>query len=607
VGGGRRAPAARPYGIRTGAATGYARGVSEVAARQRAPAAAGAGAAVRGGGAATPRARTRPPAWAVVAVAAALLLGAALRLPALGAGLPRTQPDEPTVVNRALAVLDGAEQPSGFDWPLGTSLLLAGAVAVGEEFGLVDRAAPPAVLYLFGRRVFALVALASVAAAGLLGALLAGRGGRPSNRALPAAVAAGAAAAVVAVDVVAVRLSRQVQPDHAQALLVALALAATALAARADRGRVRVAGWVAAGLLAGAAGGMKYLGITAAAVPALAALGDRGLRVPARVAAAGGVALAAAAGFIASTGASVLSRAFVDGFVEQVLHQAGGHLGYDHGGPTWLHHLVVTLPGSLGWPAAVAIVLSVGWGLWRGDRIRRLVAGYAVALFAAIGLSRIEFPHYLLVLLPVLAALAGAAAGDLVRALDRTGVRARARAAAGEGAGRQAPPAVGVALLVALVLVPPAMDAVRVRRAAQAPDTREAVPAALERALAAAGLEGVPVWTESYTGLDAPAVEATGGRQVFAFGDAPDVLACGCVALVSSYMEERPADPAAAAVYAELRSRGDVLLEVRPGVPLTYRWDLLPTWGLGEVPLRGPLPPLGPTVTALDLTAGRSA
>lgn len=547
-------------------------------------------------GAAAPRGGAVRAWWpAVVVVALALLLAAALRLPGLTSSLPATQPDEPTVVTRAQGWLAGETTPPGFDWPLGASLLAAGGIRVGETLGVTSRDGSVTEVYGFLRWVFAAVALATVAATGWLAAVLAGDAGRgaPAAARHAVAVAAGVGAGIVAVDFVMVRLSRQVQPDHAQALAVLLALLAAVVADRATTTRARVAGWLGAGALAGVAGGMKYLGITAAAVPAVAALTRGGVTWSRRILPAAGVAVAAVAGFVVATGGTVVSGAFVDGFVEQVLHQRGGHLGYDHGGPTWWHHLVVTLPGSLGWAVVVAVVAAVGWALVAGDRGLRLVAGYAVGLYAVIGLSRIEFPHYVVIVVPVLAAVTGAAAGRGVRA---------ARSALGR---RAVPWLVVAAGLVVAALVPPALNGVRLLRSTAAPDTREVVPARLGAALAEAGLVDVPLWTESYTGVGAAEAEATGGRLVFGFGEAPEVLDCACVALVSSYQEQRyAADPRTAVVYERLRQEGRVLVEVAPGVPLSYRWDLLPTWGLGAVPLAGDLPALGPTVTALDLTEG---
>ncbi|CAN5465616.1 hypothetical protein BH23ACT9_BH23ACT9_34000 [soil metagenome] len=542
-------------------------------------------------------------------LAAALLLvsalALALRAPGLTASLPATQPDEPTVMSRALLVLDGTMTPPAFDWPLGTSLVAAAAVRTGEALGLTDRAGTVEEVYGLVRWVFMLIGVLVVAVTGLLAAALvhrregapprtdaraaAGPGHRPP--AWLVAVAAGGGAGIVAVDFVMVRLARMIQPDHLQVLFVLLALLAVVAAERAAAARPRLGGWLVAGALAGVAGGMKYIGITVAVVPAVSALTSADLPLPRRVLTGLGIGVAAAVGFVVSTGGTVLSSAFVDGFVEQVLHQSGGHLGYDNEGPTWVHHLVVTIPGSVGWPVALAMIAATGWSLWRGDRVRRLVAGYAVLLYAIVGLSRIVFPHYVIIVVPVLAALTGAALADLVGGF------------AGARDERLRWGAVALLACAVLALVPPALDGVRLLRSGAAPDTREGLVEELGDVLDRAGLAGVEVWTESYTGLGPDDVAGTGGALVFGFGDTPDILDCGCVVLVSSYQEERyAADAITGAVYTQLRERGTVLHERTPGVSLTYRWDLLPPWGIGAIPLTGDVPALGPSVTVLDLT-----
>jgi hypothetical protein len=59
--------------------------------------------------------------------------------------------------------------------------------------------------------------------------------------------------------------------------------------------------------------------------------------------------------------------------------------------------------------------------------------------------------------------------------------------------------------------------------------------------------------------------------------------------------------PREVAGYESIRRAGRRIAVVEPTLPLSYRWDLLPQWGLDRIPLRGPLPRVGPTVTILDL------
>lgn len=525
-----------------------------------------------------------------LAVGATVVLAAALRVPSLLVGLPMTQPDEPTVMSRAQLVLDGSVVPPAFDWPLGSSIVAAAGIRLGEAVGVVDRSGSVAEVYGWTRIVFVLVALCVVAVTGLLAAGI-------GRRAAP--MAAWVAGAVVATGFVMVRSARMIGPDQLQVLCVLLALVAVVAAGRRARLRQRLLLWSTAALCAGGAGGMKYLGITVVVVPMLAVMLEEELDWPRRLLATEALLLLALTAFVVTTGGSVLSRAFVDGFLWQVDHQATGHLGYDHGGPTWWHHLTVTLPGSNGWLVTGLLVAGVVWGACRGDRATKLVTAYAVGLFAVIGLSRIVFPHYVIVVLPVLAALAGGLAADTA---DWTWRRWQGRERRLDAA------AAALALVLVAAVVPAAADGVRLLRVGQAPDTRDGFPERLQEVLVVEGLADVPVWTESYTGIGAAAAEATGGRLVFGFGDTPEVLACGCVAVVSTYMEQRyTADPATAPVYTAMRARGRMLLDHQPSIPLTYRWDLLPTWGIGGVPLRGPVPALGPGMTVLDLTEPRGA
>jgi len=109
----------------------------------------------------------------VLGIAAAVLLAAALRVPNLDAQLPDlVHPDEPTVVERGLAALDGRLVPPQFDWPPASSYLYAAAVA-GARLVDPDAATDQGGRYLLGRWLFLAVALLAVALTGALGARLA--------------------------------------------------------------------------------------------------------------------------------------------------------------------------------------------------------------------------------------------------------------------------------------------------------------------------------------------------------------------------------------------------------------------------------------------------
>lgn len=505
-----------------------------------------------------------PPRWRfVLGLAAVVLLAAALRLPELGAGLPAVAPDEPTVVDRALGALDGDPMPPQFDWPPGSSYVMATALLAGRLVG-VDPTLDQTELYGFGRVLFAGIALIAVALTAVLGGTLA------DDRRRRTWTGVGAAAAL-ALSYVSVRLSRTVHPEHLQIVFVLAALAA-GLRFDADR---RTRWLVASGVLAGLAGATKYLGVTVALVPLLAAVVVADVAWRRRLRDTAVLTAAVIAGFVGGTLGTVLrGGAFLDGFAYQLGHQAGGHLGYQATIPGWLFHLGTSLPGSWGWPLTVAAVAGLVLMLVRGTRAQRLTAVYAVAVFTLIGASRVAFPHYVLLVMPLFAVAAFIALGRLANALPRFGRPV-------------------VTALVLLAVVPALLNAVRLLRVADAPDTR---------ALAAEAVADLPgrVWVEAYTGVPAP------DRQVFSLGEEEDLAACDCFAVVSSYQEERYTGrpdlyPAQAEAYGALRRDASVVEVVTPSVPLTYRWDLLPQWGLAGLPLTGPDPVVGPTITVFDL------
>lgn len=504
--------------------------------------------------------RARPD-WTLAAGLAVIAAAAAVpRVVHLGAHLPGlVAPDEPTVMDQAVALAHGHGWPRRFDWPPLAAELLAAAMRATGRVG--D--------YLFARGLFVAVALATVAATGVLGAALVPGRPRWARR-----VAAWTAAALLGVSYLSVRLSRQVHPEHLQMLLV---LASFGCTLRYDRDGRRL--WLAgAGALAGLAGATKYLGALAAIPAGVATLGRRGR--------ARGLALlagCAAVGFLAGAPSLIAHpSAFADGLRYQFGHQASaGHLGYDAAGGQWWFHLTRSLPGNWGRPATVLALAAVVVGAARGTRRERLAAAFVLPAFALIGASRVRFPHYVLLVVPFLAAAAGAAAARLVGVARRL---------------RWARPVVTTALagVLAVSLAPTALDDARLVRASGATDTRE-----VATALLAARLPGAPVVTEQYGAL-------RGARLVPAFGLAPTMLGCGCVVVLSSYQEERfrrePSHYAReVARYDALRAQGRVVAVVRPGRPLPYDWDLLPQWGLRRIPLRGPTGPVGPTVWILDL------
>jgi 4-amino-4-deoxy-L-arabinose transferase-like glycosyltransferase len=420
--------------------------------------------------------------------------------------------------------------------------------------------------WLFGRVVFALVGVLAVVLTGLLGSALAGGRAEPRQRRLVAWIASG----LLAVSWLSVRLSRSIQPDHLQLVFV---LGALLCALRYDRRTPRSTWWLAgAGLLAGAAGATKYLGVLVV-VPTAVFVVHRRRRGAVRDLAV--LAGTTAVGFLAlAWGALAEPGAFWDGLTGQFGHQAGGHPGYEGQSTGWWFHATTSLPGNWGWGITVLAALGTVVVLVDGDRRQRIVALFAIGLFAVVGLSRVEFPHYMVIVLPLLAVLAALL---VERVVDHA-----------------SPVHAAIALVgIVLFVTPTIADDVRLVRAQNATDTRELVDPFLR------SLDG-PVLVEWYASLPATGI---------AIGDVParpDVVDCNCYLVLSSYREDRyrrhPRKYAREiAAYDRVRAAGTVVRVVGPHPRLAYNWDVLPRWGLDRVPLTGHISVVGPTITVLDL------
>ncbi|HEX2028399.1 MAG TPA: phospholipid carrier-dependent glycosyltransferase, partial [Nitriliruptorales bacterium] len=485
---------------------------------------------------------------------AVLALAAALRTVTLTAHLPQlVAPDEPTTVERAAAALRGDLVPPAWDWPPTAAYLLAGVARVlaAVRPQLLD--ADHADLYTLGRWVSALVSVVVVALTALLASVVV-----TGHRARRLVVLG--ATATVAVSYLAVRNARITHPEQLQLAFLLVSLVLTTRL-RSGAGRWTLAG---AGVAAGLAGATKYVGLIAALPLALevARRGDRAARARRLSLAAG----ATTAGFLLGTlGTAYQVADLWEGLTGQLRHQAGGHLGYEADLGGWWFHLTHSLPGNFG--VVVTALALIGLALVFARRAPRAVP-LAVTLVPLLGLAavtRVRFPHYVLVDVPLLAVLAWLA-------LDRTVAWLRPRA------GRVV--AAACVAVVAVSLVPALVDDVRLIRASRSTDTRELALRVVEELPAEA-----VVWAEDRSlPLGAPGVRPWSGE--------PTVLDHGGYLLLSSHMEERYrrrpdlyADEVA--VHAAVRARGDVVAVVRPSLDLSYRWDLLPRWGLRRVPLAG--------------------
>jgi hypothetical protein len=505
-------------------------------------------------------------------VAVVVLVAAALRLAAIGAHLPQlVQPDEPTTFTRAQAILDGQLTPPLWDWPPGGAAVDAAVLAGGEVLG-APTTTDPGTGYLWSRAAFALIGVLVVPVT----ALLAGRLS-PAGRARR--TAALGAAGIVAVSFVLVRLSRQVHPDPLQSLFVAGAV----LAALHARTHDRVGASALAGGLAGLAAAMKFVG----GLVVLPVVGYLLLAVPAprarRLVHATAATVGSMVAFVVATlGTAVTDLAgVVDGITWQFGMQSDPRLGYEgtDAAAPWL--LGEVLPGALGWPLALGALAGLAWMLWRRRVGDPLLVAAATVLLAFPLLSSVRFPHYVLPALPLLAVAAAVGLGDLVASPARWARPAGVAAAAVAVAGLWLPVSGVLGLLAS----------------ARGQDTREQATAWL----AAREDPSRQVWAEAYALANEPDVYTASVPRI-PWQD------CGCLYVLSSYNEDRYqrlpdtyADELAQ--YADLREQGEVVATFSPSVPLSYRWNLLPQWGIGALWAGNPAgdTPLvtGPEVTIL--------
>ncbi len=500
-----------------------------------------------------------------------MLTGAVLRLAGLGAHLPGlASGDEQVMVGRSLALARG-RLPVEYDWPSGAFVLVAPLLRPGPDTG----ASP----YLVALAVVAVAGIALVAVTALLAAALVPPGRRRR-------VAAWLAAAAAALAYPAVSASRTAHPEMLQDAAATAALLVTLRLATDPRRR-----WaVLAGALGGAAAGLKYVGgvvvlvtVVAALLPAISgttaapAPGPGSARRSARVRwdNAGATVAAAALAFLALVPGLVTDPGRVGaGIVLQFAHSASGHVGFDSATPAALYHVRETLPGALGLPVAVLIGAGMLDAVWRGGRRARLVVLFVLLAAIPIGWSHLTFPRYALLVLPALFCLAAAAASRVVRG-PRSGAAL-----------------LGVALVV---LTPPALDAARLVRAQSAPDTRELATEVVSRLPA-------PVYAENFTVELGATARGAPVTPIVGLDRRPDLgPGCGCYVLVSSFMQDRyRAEPdryrAQLDRYAQLATTATLIDVFAPTVPLQYRWEALPQYGVHAVPLSGPLTG-GPTVS----------
>ncbi|MGI9016499.1 MAG: glycosyltransferase family 39 protein [Euzebya sp.] len=497
-----------------------------------------------------------------IGVGGAVLLALMLRVMNIFDAPIRT--DEPTITLRAVAAAQGQLVPSGFDYPPFAAYVLAVVlrlVAVVDPDVLVDP-------YPVSRLVFLVLSCVGVGLVGWLGVLV---GGEDPRRRLLFGVGS---AVALAVSFSNVRLGAHARPDQVQLLTTVFALIATILWSR-----IRSMRWlVLAGVGAGLAAATKYVGgvVVLTTVAAILAAHGRDWRTSVRdTTLFGAVSMVF---FVIGTAGTVIidTPGFIAGFTGEFSHQAGRHLGYEPNGNALVFHLTQSLPGNWGWPMTIAALAGIGLSVWQGSRAERLIVIFAVTGMGFAILSQVRFPHYVLLALPALAILAMVTVDRLWRLDMRAGV--------------------AVLLLLVVSLVPVSFNAIRSGRVLGAPSTQDlAIP-----------LENVysdELVIEAYTarGVDRVAT-------LYTVADDPSLVTCGCVVAISSYQEDRYRNrpdlyPDQIAAYDQIRDVGEQIGGVSPGRPLAYNWDLLPQWGIGDIPLTGDIGPVGPAISLWRMPA----
>ena len=375
-----------------------------------------------------------------IAVIAILAVAGAGRLWYLDAGVPHAVGiDEPQVIGRSLAILrTGDWNPHVFDYPT-LVIYLHAVVAIARfllgamrgEWNSLDAFSVDAV-YGTGRLVAALIGVLTVYLTYRLARELTGR---------PAATLA---AAQLVVHPLHIRESHFILTDVP---MTALTILGVWLAVRASR-RHDTAAYAWAGAACGLAAAAKYNGGVALAAP-LAAWVSAEWRRPRRWITLGAIVGSAAVAFVAGAPFTLIDLpAFLDGFAAQFSRFASASTGAN---PAWLVYAKHLSPS---WSRyAVPLALAGMVVLLRNPASRRAalpVLTFAFAYFYVIATHAHVFGRYALPLVPIVCVMSSVAVVALLTYARTLGPLRR-----------PAPMALLTAATVALLLWPPAAEAVR--------------------------------------------------------------------------------------------------------------------------------------------------
>lgn len=368
----------------------------------------------------------------------AIVAAALLRFWALPQGIPfNVGVDEPEIMERALRIIrTGDFNPHFFDYP-SLYIYVQAAVAVARfiagamhaKWSSLAQASTPD-FYLWGRAVTALL--------GTLTVWLTYRIGRRWNERTGVL-----AAVLLATMPLHVRESHYVLTDVPTTLFVTLAL----LQSLAAHARPRLLTFAAAGAMAGLAAATKYNGVLAIAMPLVACLMTKDLRLSRLNACLAVVAGCLAAFFVTAPYTLLDLPTFLNQFARLSSAYRNNPLGGERPWLTYAKHLRIALGWAGSTLAAGGFLLGVVRMWTDRDRMKWvLVVTFPVLYFYFIAHQNIIYARYLLPLLPFLALLAAATFTELLTALGRAEIPA---------AGRQ----VVVILLTLLVMVPSSIGA----------------------------------------------------------------------------------------------------------------------------------------------------
>lgn len=414
--------------------------------------------------------------WTGAALAVVLAVALALRLQSVASGLPYAliNPDEATVVPKAVEVAGGQLNPMFFYYPslffyiLAAVFWLASPVWALFHGELLVR--PGALAVDAG--AFYLIARLVVVAFGVAAVALVYRLGRDAY----GAAAGLLAAAFLAVAPLHVQYSYLAVTDVPAVTFGLLGLVLLHGAAQGRGLRWLTAGAVAVGL----ATSTKYnLGVLL--LPAVVAAYFAGRPLAAAAARRGRSGLGAWARLLALrlwlpfAAAFVLASPFVlldlprflDDFLRQRAIVERGWLGFENVGNGYWYNLSVNLAGALGLVLLALALAGLAWALWRRTRLDLMLAPTIVVYFVYVSSWRELADRYMLVIVPLLLVLAARLCAGLWE------VRPHWR--------RVLVPA--AAALAALALAQPLADSVARNRAVASPDVRERAKAWVERSI----------------------------------------------------------------------------------------------------------------------------